>query len=129
MSKDKQESRSFLVNLIKLLRNTLFHFLNAIASNKFYTEKISQYFSVIYFMTTETLKVRERINQYIEQLPPEKLLFVADLLGYLTSKDDTTLIEELLMDLEDLKDIKERKKEESIDHEDLLAELKADGII
>ena len=80
-------------------------------------------------MTTETLKVRERINQYIEQLPPEKLLFVADLLGYLTSKDDTTLIEELLMDLEDLKDIKERKKEESIVHEDLLAELKADGII
>ncbi|MDJ0599893.1 MAG: hypothetical protein QNJ37_13760 [Crocosphaera sp.] len=37
--------------------------------------------------------------------------------------------EELLMDLEDLKDINERKNETIIDHQDLITELKEDGIL
>ena len=37
--------------------------------------------------------------------------------------------EQLLIDLEDLKDIKERKKETTIDHQDLITELKEDGIL
>lgn len=37
--------------------------------------------------------------------------------------------EELLLDLEDLKDISNRKNEETIDHDDLLEELKNDGLL
>lgn len=37
--------------------------------------------------------------------------------------------EELLMDLEDLKDINERKNEITIDHQDLITELKEDDIL
>ena len=37
--------------------------------------------------------------------------------------------EELLMDLEDLKDVNERKNEATIDHQDLITELKEDCIL
>ena len=37
--------------------------------------------------------------------------------------------EELLMDLEDIKDICERKDEDYMDHEDFVRELKADGLL
>ena len=37
--------------------------------------------------------------------------------------------EELLMDIEDLKDIYERQHEELTDHEDFIKELKADGLL
>lgn len=37
--------------------------------------------------------------------------------------------EELLMDIEDLKDIYERKSEDLTDHEDFIQELKTDGLL
>ncbi len=37
--------------------------------------------------------------------------------------------EELLMDIEDLKDIYERQNEELTDHEDFIKELKTDGLL
>lgn len=37
--------------------------------------------------------------------------------------------EELLMDIEDLKDIYERQNEDLTDHEDFIKELKADGFL
>ncbi|WP_017293335.1 hypothetical protein [Geminocystis herdmanii] len=37
--------------------------------------------------------------------------------------------EELLMDIEDLKDIYERQNEELTEHEDFIQELKSDGLL
>ncbi len=48
----------------------------------------------------ETLTIREQINQYIDQLPPEKLPVVADFLGYLTSKESDEAKKELLQIIE-----------------------------
>ena len=44
----------------------------------------------------ESLKIRQQIEQYIDQLPSEKLLVVADFLGYLVSKENHNATEELL---------------------------------
>ncbi len=41
----------------------------------------------------ETLEIRQQINEYLEQLSPDKLLVAADFLAYLSQKesDDPTL--------------------------------------
>ena len=44
----------------------------------------------------ETARIRQKINQYLDQLSPEKLLIVADFLGYLTSKERDEATEELI---------------------------------
>lgn len=57
--------------------------------------------------------------QYITNQEGEKIAVILPLEEF----------EELLMNIEDLKDIYERQNEELTDHEDFIQELKSDGLL
>ncbi len=74
-------------------------------------------------MNTQTNSIKN-INknlslQYITNQKGEKVAVILQIEEF----------EELLMVLEDLKDINERKNEATIDHQDLIMELKQDGTL
>ena len=43
-----------------------------------------------------TVKIRQQIKKYLDQLSPERLLVAADFLAYLAERDDNEATEELL---------------------------------
>ena len=43
-----------------------------------------------------TVEIRQQIQEYVEQLSPERLLVAADFLAYLASRDNDEATEELL---------------------------------
>ncbi|MDJ0660001.1 MAG: hypothetical protein QNJ42_11010 [Crocosphaera sp.] len=70
-------------------------------------------------MKTQTNSIKNLSLQYITNQKGEKVAVILPIEEF----------EELLMDLEDLKDINERKNETTIDHQDLIRELTEDGIL
>ncbi|TVP64737.1 MAG: hypothetical protein EA343_04795 [Nodularia sp. (in: Bacteria)] len=43
-----------------------------------------------------TLEIRQQIQEYVDQLSPERLLVAADFLAYLADREDNEATEELL---------------------------------
>lgn len=65
------------------------------------------------------LKAEEIECQYVTNADGEKMAVVIPI--------DT--FQQLLEDLEDLAAVAERREEETVSHDDLIAELKADGLL
>lgn len=59
----------------------------------------------------QSIEIRQRAKEYIDQLSPERLLVAADFLAYLAERESNEATEELLQIPGFVEDFKEAKKD------------------